>query len=156
MAKHEANETLLKFGYPETVVGEYKHWVVLARPKQITLGSLILACRDDATAFSEIPRDAFDGLQQAVTDIETILRQEVDYAKINYLMLMMVDPNVHFHVIPRYEGTRSLNGIDYPDGAWPGPPDVKVTKDIAKEEMSALISHFRGSWARLLAARATL
>jgi diadenosine tetraphosphate (Ap4A) HIT family hydrolase len=155
MVERKANETLLKFGYPDTVVGEYEHWVVLARPKQITLGSLILACRDDATAFSEISRNAFNGLQQAVADLETILRQEVDYAKLNYLMLMMVDPNVHFHVVPRYEGTRSLNGIDYPDSAWPGPPDVKVTKDIEKEDMAALIAHFRGAWARLPAARAT-
>ena len=26
------------------------------------------------------------------------------YERINYLMLMMVDPHVHFHVIPRYSG----------------------------------------------------
>ena len=37
-------------------------------------------------------------------------------------MLMMVDPNVHFHVIPRYEGTRAWAGLDFPDAGWPGPP----------------------------------
>ena len=40
-------------------------------------------------------------------------------------MLMMVDPHVHFHVIPRYDGSRSFGGMSFPDRAWPGPPDLK-------------------------------
>ena len=39
-------------------------------------------------------------------------------------MLMMVDPNVHFHVIPRYSEPRSWNGIEFPDAGWPGPPQL--------------------------------
>jgi hypothetical protein len=31
------NETINKFGYPKTLLKEYKHWVVLLRPKQATL-----------------------------------------------------------------------------------------------------------------------
>lgn len=146
MADREANETLLKFGFPGTAVAEYEHWVVLARPKQITLGSLILACRDDATAFADIPADAFAELGRAVADVEANLHREVDYAKLNYLMLMMVDPNVHFHVIPRYEGSRSLNGVDYSDSAWPGPPDLKATVDLSDDGMNDLIAHFRSGW----------
>jgi diadenosine tetraphosphate (Ap4A) HIT family hydrolase len=42
-------------------------------------------------------------------------------SKINYLMLMMVDPHVHFHVLPRYEGDRSHGGIEVVDAGWPGP-----------------------------------
>jgi len=37
----------------------------------------------------------------------------------------MVDPNVHFHVIPRYDGSRSFAGMDVADAGWPGPPDLK-------------------------------
>src|SRR3546814_2464599 len=34
------NDTILKFGYPATLIREYEHWVVLLRPAQLTLGSL--------------------------------------------------------------------------------------------------------------------
>ncbi len=96
------NPTIEKFGYPATLVHELRHWLVLLRPAQVTLGSLVLAAKSDATAFSELPVEAFAEQAQAVRSIERALSSLVRYEKINYLMLMMVDPNVHFHVIPRY------------------------------------------------------
>ncbi len=48
----------------------------------------------------------------------------VDFDRINYLMLMMVDPHVHFHVFPRYEVSRTFEGLELPDRGWPGPPDL--------------------------------
>jgi len=142
------NETLVKFGFPATAVAEYDRWVVLVRPKQVTLGSLLLVCRDDATAFSDICAEAFAELGEVVADVEANLRREVAYEKLNYLMLMMVDPNVHFHVIPRYQGSRRLRGIEYRDSAWPGPPDLKATTDLTAEELEALTSHLRDAWIR--------
>jgi len=144
----EPNETLRKFGFPETAVAEYDRWVVLLRPKQITLGCLVLACREDATAFADISSEAFAELGEVVANIEANLRREVAYDKINYLMLMMVDPNVHFHVIPRYDGKRSINGIELADDAWPGPPDLKATADLAPGDVEAMVAHFRKGWTR--------
>ena len=40
-------------------------------------------------------------------------------------MLMMVDPHVHFHIIPRYAGERSSTAATFADTGWPGPPDLK-------------------------------
>ena len=96
------NVTMEKFGYPATLVEEYNHWVVLVRPAQVTLGSLVLVCKDDAAAFSAISPEAFGELAQVTKDIEATLSAFRAYDKINYLMLMMVDPDVHFHVLPRY------------------------------------------------------
>ena len=45
------HETLLKFNYPNTLLREYQHWAVLLRPKQVTVGSLVLICTEDAGAF---------------------------------------------------------------------------------------------------------
>ena len=56
-----ANETMRKFGYPETLIREYDHWVVLLRPAQVTLGSLVLAAKSDATAFGQLPPEAHRG-----------------------------------------------------------------------------------------------
>src|SRR3954464_1273390 len=96
------NPTTEKFGYPATLVHELQHWLILLRPAQVTLGSLVLAAKSDATAFSGLPDEAFTEQAEAVRLIERVLADFVAYERINYLVLMMVDPNVHFHVIPRY------------------------------------------------------
>ncbi|HEX8620923.1 MAG TPA: HIT family protein, partial [Allosphingosinicella sp.] len=43
------NETIRGFGHPMTLIADYTHWVVLLRPAQPTLGSLILAAKGEAT-----------------------------------------------------------------------------------------------------------
>ena len=107
------NPTIEKFGYPATLVREFDHWLVLLRPAQVTLGSLVLAAKGDATAYSELPREAFLEQADIVPTIETALSAFSRYERINYLMLMMVDPNVHFHVIPRYSAPREWNGSTF-------------------------------------------
>jgi hypothetical protein len=69
------NATLQKFGYPGSLVKEHHHWCVLLRPQQVTLGSLILAAKSDATAFSDLPPTAFAELAIVVTEIEQSLRR---------------------------------------------------------------------------------
>lgn len=118
------NPTIEKFGYPATLVHEYDHWVVLLRPAQVTLGSLILAAKGDATAYGDLPSEAFAEQGRAVAAIERALTAFCEYEKINYLMLMMVDRNVHFHVIPRYSTPRSRDGQLFVDKGWPGPPQL--------------------------------
>ena len=43
------NQTAVRFGYPDTLIREYDHWLVLLREPQATLGSLILCEKSDAT-----------------------------------------------------------------------------------------------------------
>jgi diadenosine tetraphosphate (Ap4A) HIT family hydrolase len=60
---------------------------------------LVLVCKEAVQAFSDVSPAAFADLQVAVAGIERVLgKVAVDYEKINYLMLMMVDKDVHFHV----------------------------------------------------------
>src|SRR3546814_3201166 len=105
------NETIVKFGHPATLIAEYEHWVVLLRPAQPTLGALILAAKSDATAFGDLPTEAHTELKTATAAIEAALTRAVGYAKINYLMLMMVDLHVPFPVLPRSDGERSGAGL---------------------------------------------
>ena len=118
------NETIVKFGWPASLIAEFAHWVVLLRPAQPTLGSLVLAAKSDATAFGDLPAEAHAELKIVTGAIEAALQAAVGYQKINYLMLMMVDPHVHFHVLPRYEGERSGGGLTVRDAGWPGQPDL--------------------------------
>ena len=143
-----ANSTETKFGDPATRVARTDHWTVLLRPAQPTLGSLVLVCREPVRAFPELSAQAFADLRAIVCRVEPVLREVTDYERINYLMLMMVDPDVHFHVIPRYPGTRSFFGVDYRDAGWPGPPALDATVAPEANARDALIERLRSAWAR--------
>ena len=132
------NPTIEKFGWPGSLVREFEHWLVLVRPAQVTLGSLVLAAKSEATAYGALPLEAFAEQREAVAAIERSLRAFVEYERINYLMLMMVDPNVHFHVIPRYSRARTWSGIEFPDSGWPGPPQLGGAVTLAPEQIRAL------------------
>ena len=141
------NETIRKFGYPATLVQEFAHWLVLARPAQPTLGSLVLAAKSDATAFGDLPAEAHAELKTATAAIEAALAGAVAYQKLNYLMLMMVDPHVHFHVIPRYEGARSHGDLTMTDAGWPGQPDLGVAVKLDEAATAALVTWLKGYFA---------
>jgi diadenosine tetraphosphate (Ap4A) HIT family hydrolase len=140
------NETIRKFGFPQTLIAEYAHWVVLLRPAQPTLGSLVLAAKSEATAFSALPPEAMAGLGDAVKAIERALADAVGYDKINYLMLMMVDPNVHFHVIPRYEGERSACAISVEDKGWPKAPALGEAVTLEAAEVADIVEWLKDKW----------
>ena len=136
------NETMKTFGFPETLVRQYGHWALLVRPAQVTLGSLVLVSTGDETAFGALPAEAFAELAEIVPRVEATLRDLVNYEKINYLMLMMVDPHVHFHVFPRYPGDRQLAGVRISDAGWPGPPELKSAVRLEMQQIEALRARF--------------
>ena len=119
-----AHETLTKFGYPANLIRESKHWALLVRPQQVTLGSLVLCALSDGRSYADLPAEAFVEQREMVVLAERLLADFVRFERINYLMLMMVDPHVHFHIIPRYSTERSFGGQSFRDSAWPGPPDM--------------------------------
>jgi diadenosine tetraphosphate (Ap4A) HIT family hydrolase len=140
------NATIARFGHPATLVADYAHWVVLLRPAQPTLGALVLAAKSEATAFAALPAAAFAELATVTRDLEAALTAAVGYAKINYLMLMMVDPHVHFHVLPRYEGERSAAGVTVADAGWPGQPALNAAQALDAAQTAALVDWLKGVW----------
>ena len=145
------NATIEKFGWPASLVHEFEHWVVLARPAQPTLGSLVLTAKSDATAFGDLPGEAHAELKQASAAIEQALGKLIRYQKLNYLMLMMVDPHVHFHVIPRYEGVREwprgqAGAREFVDVGWPRTPDLGHAVALEPAELERLAAWLKGGF----------
>ena len=138
------NQTARKFGHPDSVLREFEFWSVLLRPVQVTLGSLVLVCRESVSHFGELSAEASGELASVAAAIESALGRAFAHDKINYLMLMMVDPDVHFHVLPRYEGERLFEGRACRDDAWPGPPDITANLGLTEIEHSALHEHLSG------------
>ena len=140
------NATMRNFGWPETRIAELEHWAVLLRPQQCTLGAVILACKQPVTAFGEVDGAGFAELGLAVKAVEAMLQAALGYEKINYLMLMMVDLDVHYHVIPRYDGAKTHQDLTVADAGWPGPPRLDAYVQPGPDAAAALIAHLQAHW----------
>ena len=140
------NPTAVKFGFPVTVVAETGSWLVQVRPQQPALGSLVLVCKEPVKAFAEASPQAFAELKQVIAGVEAALTAFTAYDRINYLMLMMVDPDVHFHVIPRHEAPRQFGGRTFTDAGWPGPPALGQAVALEGEALDALVAAIRKAW----------
>ncbi len=140
------NQTMIRFGYPDTLIREYEHWVVLLREQQVTLGSLVLCSKSGATAFSSLSADSFVEMGKVIEEIEGRLSAAFEYEKINYLMLMMADPNVHFHVIPRYESERRATGLAIADQGWPAAPRLDAFHELTVTERDELLRYIKERW----------
>jgi len=139
--------TMVKFGYPASLIHEDENWAVLVRPQQVTLGSLVLVSREPVQEFSAVSDAGFAAMGPVIRRIERTLTTLVSYERINYLMLMMVDPDVHFHVLPRYSGERRFGDLVFPDAGWPGPPDLKAVLEPTPKQQADLIEKLREVWA---------
>jgi diadenosine tetraphosphate (Ap4A) HIT family hydrolase len=140
------NATATKFGFPGTLIASYPHWLVLARPQQPVLGAMVLLCRDDARSFSQISPAAFAELSQVTKDLDTTLQTSFQPDKLNYLMLMMVDPDVHFHVLPRYQTSRQFADRDWADASWPRPVDLTQPVTTDADLLAAVGERLRANW----------
>ncbi len=139
----QIHATLEKFGYPETLVAEFDNWMVVARLQQVTLGSLVLIAKSNVTSFASLPGAAYAELEIVTRRIEVALKAFRDFDRINYIMLMMVDPQVHFHVVPRYSGPKDFDGKLFVDAGWPGAPDFKGGPTLEGRQVKTLVAQMK-------------
>ena len=140
------NATMKKFGHPTTLIRDYAYWVVLLRNDQITLGSLVVAEKSPATSLSAVEPRALAELASIAGDVETAFARTFQPDKFNYLMLMMVDPNVHFHVLPRYSGARECAGVTFEDRAWPKAPSIGDVTPTTLAQREVILGLLRDAW----------
>lgn len=130
-----------KFRVEELSIFKNNGWTLSLRPNQPTLGSCILSLNRPAESFADITPDEAAQLAKIVHWADSQLQAALGFDKINYLMLMMVDHHVHFHVIPRYAEATTCAGLTIEDANWPTPPDlggVAVSDTQANEIIAAI------------------
>ncbi|MGH6906648.1 MAG: HIT family protein, partial [Aestuariivirga sp.] len=108
--------------------------------------ALVLAAKSGEKAFSDLPDEAFGDFALIVREIERGLRAFCAYDRINYLMLMMVDPHVHFHILPRYAEPRLFEDLSFADPGWPGLPDLKFANNVSEETRARLLHAVQRCW----------
>ncbi len=140
------NATMRKFGAPQTIIRQYQYWSVMLRPAQATLGALVLAAHEPAEAFSQLSPESFTELHSITGQIESALTKAFQYDKINYLMLMMVDPDVHFHVIPRYAQPKPFARMEFIDAGWPAMPNLGQVNTTDAAINQHIMNHLQSCW----------
>ncbi|MCD8561843.1 HIT family protein [Candidatus Saccharibacteria bacterium] len=111
------------------VIKEFEYWVVLFRDKQVTIGSVIIMSKElDKNSLGDVTPEAWSEFGVVSTFVETTITKAFGAEKFNYLALMMYDPEVHFHVIPRYSKPVNFAGREFIDPDWPS-----ATKKVALE-----------------------
>lgn len=122
-------EVFATFGGVGNVWLENEQWVVLIRPKQVTLGSSVLMLKRSALTIADLLDEELLTFGAICRSMESKLKSAFAFDKINYLMLAMKDPHLHFHVIPRYATERQLFGVAWHDAGWPKPPNLETFLD---------------------------
>lgn len=137
-----------KFRVAELLVLDVGVWSWSVRPSQPTLGAGIISLNRYALKLSEVSAEEMADLAGLVRKLEGAVQTCFDHRIMNYLMLMMVDHQVHYHVIPRYEGERHFQGLRWVDNGW---PKLAVLSDSQHEDAVEILPAIRDALIAALA-----
>jgi diadenosine tetraphosphate (Ap4A) HIT family hydrolase len=116
------DEFRIKFRVVELMVLENRSWTWSVRPAQPTLGAGVLSLNRYALKLSDVTQEEFSDLAEMIPLVEKRVSTAFNHNIMNYLMLMMVDHHVHYHVIPRYDADRTFSDRQWVDNGWPALP----------------------------------
>lgn len=117
-------------------------WILSVRPGQLTLGSMVLSSTRGIKDFSGLDTGSGAGFIAICAKAETIARELFGAVRINVICLMMQDPVVHFHILPRYDEPVERYGLLWRDEDWPAPPVFRplVSPDEVLQEIKGDIA----------------
>lgn len=139
------DQFIKKFQIKELMLREYHYWVLSLRPQQPTLGSMVLSLKRRCDQMGDLTDEETKELSVIFHHTEQTLRKIFNHDKINYLALMMVDSQVHFHIIPRYATPRTFNDKTFTDVNWPKPPDI-LSGQCDHHSLNRLRDHLKKYW----------
>lgn len=124
-----------KFRVEELEIAESEHWVWSVRPVHSTLGAGVLSLKRFCESMSDAAPDEVADLATITKVLESRLADTFAPDKMNYLMLMMVDAHLHFHVLPRYSKSVEFGGMNWTDDGWPALPEIGANAELARPDV---------------------
>jgi len=79
-----------------------------------------------------------------IQQIERVVFKKIGCDKINYLALMMVDPFVHYHVLPRFKELKIYNNIEFLDPGYPSIADLNYKTFLDELDFTYLVKYLKG------------
>lgn len=113
-----------KFKINELQIKDFKYWVISLHTNQITIGTLLMSLKRECFSLAELTHEEATEMKEVFFFASKLLGNSFKPDKMNYLSLMMIDKQIHFHVIPRYEDERVFENQVVIDEKWPAPPDI--------------------------------
>lgn len=111
-----------KFMVDDLLIIQTEFWKWSVRPTQCTIGAGILSLKRPAESMADLTVEEGADLIKITKIIESTLKRAFKAEKMNYIMLMMVDFHVHYHVVPRYSHDITFADHEFKDLGWPKPP----------------------------------
>lgn len=112
-------EFMSKFKPETRCIKEFKYWIVCIRGKQATLGDVVILLKRETPSVSGmLPEEAAE-FPSVVKWYEELCTNKFGAVRFNYIIMMMKDYFVHYHVFPRYDKKVNLFGKEWEDVDWP-------------------------------------
>jgi len=130
-----------KFKVEKRLVKEFKHWLVVVRGKQVTLGACVFLLKRGASGLGELTVSEAEEFVKSVSWYEEKVKSVFGAERFNYVVAMMKDPYVHYHAFPRYSKQVEMYNETWIDEAWPKViefKDVEVSEEVLASIKAAL------------------
>ena len=145
------NDILEKFNENQNFIYKLNDWKLLYRENQVTFGSMVIIyCGDDCDSLSKVSKKSFSDLPEFINIIEKIMRDTYDANKFNYMALMMIDSQPHFHVFPRFAKSVNFCNKKYNDNFYPKPVVIEDNFKLNTATKTKFINDFRKQIDRIL------
>lgn len=142
MADSELDRFARTFRHDVLTVRRTDSWTVSVRPAQPVLGALVISSTRGCVDLAELTATEGAELIDLLGRYEGWARRAYGAVRLNVLLLMMKDPIVHVHVLPRYDGARDRHGATWTDAGWPGPPSLEPL-DVGERALLAIADETR-------------
>ena len=88
-------------------------------------------------SLGSVSAEAWSEFGEVTRFVEETIKNVFGAEKFNYLALMMHDPEVHFHVIPRYSKPVYFLGKEFIDTDWPNATQ-RIAMDLDSDMLQAI------------------
>ena len=106
----------------EQLIFETQHWKIILSDKQVYLGRSVIICKNDRNNLPALSLEEWDDLKQVIDRFEAGCKKAFGATMFNWSCLMNnayqntpPNPQVHWHVKPRYTEPVDFNGHTFTD-----------------------------------------
>jgi diadenosine tetraphosphate (Ap4A) HIT family hydrolase len=117
------------------VVADFEVSTLYITKDQTYRGRCILAIKEHKTEVFQLSADEVEAFGRDMAKASKAIYEAFKPDKINYAAFGDTYPHLHFHLVPKYKGSKS----------WGGPFDLTPNSDevLAAEELTGLIERIR-------------
>lgn len=132
---------------PRFLIASATHWAVCLNESQDLLGRCYLLLKRPETDALALTGDELAELWSLARDTRDALRRLWEPDHFNFALLMNVDPQVHFHILPRYRVRREFAGGTFVDPTFGGHYNVTPERTLESAGYDAILAALRARMA---------